>query len=52
MAERLFLRLDGDPLYAPETTVPGGTVHRVADLASEYGFTDIDGRHVPAFEID
>lgn len=24
--ERLFLRLDGDPLYAPETTVPAGTM--------------------------
>ncbi|WP_232061942.1 hypothetical protein [Variovorax sp. PBS-H4] len=27
-------------------------VYRVADLAHEYGFTDIDGRHVPAFELD
>jgi len=26
MHERLFLRLDGDPLYAPETTVPAGTM--------------------------
>ena len=25
---------------------------RVADLAREYGFTDIDGRQVPAFELD
>jgi NAD(P)-dependent dehydrogenase (short-subunit alcohol dehydrogenase family) len=29
-----------------------GAVHRVADLAREYGFTDIDGRQVPAFEVD
>lgn len=29
-----------------------GGVHRVADLATEYGFTDIDGRRVPAFELD
>jgi len=29
-----------------------GHVVRVADLASEYGFTDIDGRQVPPFELD
>lgn len=28
-----------------------GRVHRVADLASEYGFTDVDGRRVEAFEL-
>ena len=28
-----------------------GGVHRVADLAREYGFTDIDGRQVEAFEM-
>ncbi|MBW8715992.1 MAG: SDR family oxidoreductase, partial [Variovorax paradoxus] len=28
-----------------------GGVHRVADLAREYGFTDIDGRQVEAFEL-
>jgi NAD(P)-dependent dehydrogenase (short-subunit alcohol dehydrogenase family) len=28
-----------------------GTVQRVADLAREYGFTDIDGRQPGAFEI-
>lgn len=26
MTERLFVRLDGDPLYAPETSVPAGTM--------------------------
>jgi hypothetical protein len=26
-------------------------VHRVADLAREYGFTDIDGRQPEAFEL-
>ena len=29
-----------------------GGVYRVADLAREYGFTDTDGRQVPAFELD
>jgi hypothetical protein len=29
-----------------------GLVLRVADLAVEYGFTDVDGRRVPAFAID
>lgn len=29
-----------------------GEVLRVADLALAYGFTDVDGRHVPAFELD
>ncbi|MDR6535989.1 SDR family oxidoreductase [Variovorax soli] len=29
-----------------------GAVHRVADLAREYGFTDVDGRRVPAFELE
>jgi NAD(P)-dependent dehydrogenase (short-subunit alcohol dehydrogenase family) len=28
-----------------------GKVYRVADLAKEYGFTDVDGRQVPAFEL-
>jgi NAD(P)-dependent dehydrogenase (short-subunit alcohol dehydrogenase family) len=29
-----------------------GAVLRVADLAREYGFTDVDGRQVPAFEME
>lgn len=29
-----------------------GAVHRVADLAGEYGFTDVDGRRVEAFELE
>ena len=29
-----------------------GSVLRVADLAREHGFTDIDGRQVPPFELD
>lgn len=29
-----------------------GQVLRVADLAREYGFTDVDGRQVEAFELD
>ena len=28
-----------------------GSVHRVADLAREYGFTDVDGRQPEAFEL-
>jgi hypothetical protein len=28
-----------------------GQVLRVADLAREYGFTDVDGRRVEAFEL-
>jgi len=35
----------------PAVMERSGTVQRVADLAREYGFTDIDGRHVPAFEM-
>jgi AraC-like DNA-binding protein len=30
MAERLFVRLPGDPVYAPETTVPAGTMRELA----------------------
>lgn len=33
MAERLFLRLEGDPLYAPETSVPAGAMHEAAVCA-------------------
>jgi hypothetical protein len=29
-----------------------GAVLLVADLAREYGFTDVDGRQVEAFELD
>jgi hypothetical protein len=28
-----------------------GGVHQVGDLAVEYGFTDIDGRVIPPFEM-
>jgi AraC-like DNA-binding protein len=37
MHERLFLRLDGDPLYAPETTVPAGTMRELAVPAALRG---------------
>lgn len=30
MAERLFVRLEDDPLYAPETSVPAGTLREFA----------------------
>jgi hypothetical protein len=28
-----------------------GKVFRVGDLAVEYGFTDVDGRRIPPFEL-
>jgi NAD(P)-dependent dehydrogenase (short-subunit alcohol dehydrogenase family) len=45
---RAVAALAGDPRVLEKS----GRVHRVADLAREYGFTDIDGRQVPAFELD
>jgi NAD(P)-dependent dehydrogenase (short-subunit alcohol dehydrogenase family) len=45
---RAVAALAADPAVLQKT----GAVHRVADLALEYGFTDIDGRRVPAFELD
>ena len=36
----------------PNVSRHSGQVHRVADLAETYGFTDIDGRRVPAFALD
>lgn len=36
----------------PAVMAKSGAVHRVADLAREYGFTDVDGRQVEAFEKD
>ncbi|HEU4630867.1 MAG TPA: SDR family NAD(P)-dependent oxidoreductase [Gemmatimonadaceae bacterium] len=35
----------------PEVLARSGGVYRVGDLAREYGFTDVDGRRVPPFEI-
>jgi NAD(P)-dependent dehydrogenase (short-subunit alcohol dehydrogenase family) len=35
----------------PRVMEKSGRVLRVADLAREYGFTDVDGRQVEAFEI-
>jgi NAD(P)-dependent dehydrogenase (short-subunit alcohol dehydrogenase family) len=45
---RAVVALAGDPAVMQKS----GAVHRVGDLAREYGFTDIDGRQVPPFEID
>jgi NAD(P)-dependent dehydrogenase (short-subunit alcohol dehydrogenase family) len=45
---RAVAALAGDP----QVLAKSGAVHLVADLAREYGFTDIDGRQVPAFEIE
>jgi NAD(P)-dependent dehydrogenase (short-subunit alcohol dehydrogenase family) len=36
----------------PEVRQVSGQVLRVADLAERYGFTDVDGRQVAAFELD
>jgi NAD(P)-dependent dehydrogenase (short-subunit alcohol dehydrogenase family) len=35
----------------PAVMAKSGGIHRAADLAVEYGFTDIDGRLVPPFEL-
>lgn len=35
----------------PDVLTKSGGVYRVADLAAAYGFTDVDGRVVPPFEI-
>jgi NAD(P)-dependent dehydrogenase (short-subunit alcohol dehydrogenase family) len=35
----------------PDVLKKSGRVHRVADLAREYGFTDIDGRQIEPFEL-
>ena len=44
---RAVTALAADPAVIAKT----GSVLRVADLAREYGFTDIDGRQVEAFEL-
>jgi NAD(P)-dependent dehydrogenase (short-subunit alcohol dehydrogenase family) len=44
---RAVAALAGDPRILEKS----GGVYRVGDLAQEYGFTDVDGRHVPAFEL-
>lgn len=36
----------------PQVMTRSGQIFRVGDLAPEYGFTDVDGRQVPPFEID
>jgi NAD(P)-dependent dehydrogenase (short-subunit alcohol dehydrogenase family) len=35
----------------PDVMRRSGAVHRVGDLARAYGFTDVDGRLVPPFEV-
>ena len=35
----------------PNAMQKSGKVFAVGDLAKEYGFTDIDGRHIPAFKM-
>jgi hypothetical protein len=34
----------------PNVLAKTGKIHFVADLAREYGFTDVDGRLVPRFD--
>jgi len=45
---RAVVALAADPGLLEST----GQVLRVADLARKYGFTDVDGRQVEAFELD
>ena len=35
----------------PGEMAKSGRVLRVGDLAQEYGFTDVDGRQIPAFQL-
>jgi NAD(P)-dependent dehydrogenase (short-subunit alcohol dehydrogenase family) len=35
----------------PNVATKSGGVHQVGDLAVEYGFTDVDGRVIPPFEM-
>lgn len=44
---RAVVALAADPGVMAKT----GQVLRVGDLAAEYGFTDVDGRRVPPFEL-
>jgi NAD(P)-dependent dehydrogenase (short-subunit alcohol dehydrogenase family) len=45
---RAVVALAGDPEVASKT----GQVLAVGDLAREYGFTDVDGRVIPPFEME
>jgi hypothetical protein len=42
---RAVAALAGDPDVATKS----GRIHFVADLAVDYGFTDVDGRQIPRF---
>jgi hypothetical protein len=42
---RAVAALVGDP----KVMTKSGKIHFVADLAGEYGFTDVDGKRVPRF---
>jgi AraC-like DNA-binding protein len=46
MSERLFVRLDDDPLYAPETTIPGGTMREYTTPGTSRDLV----AHVTAYE--
>ncbi len=36
----------------PQVQAKSGGVHLMGDLAREYGFTDVDGRVVPPFQLE
>jgi len=52
MSERLFVQPHTLGGRGGAGRTRSGQVLRAADLARELGFTDIDGRRVPAFELD
>jgi hypothetical protein len=35
----------------PKVMLKSGRAFRAGELAREYGFTDVDGRHVPPFTV-
>jgi hypothetical protein len=60
MSERLFVRLHEDATQSPESEAPAGTLRTLtfdASLSPHVAHVlayreDIDGRQVPAFEVD
>ena len=60
MSERLFVRLHEDATQGPESEAPAGTPHTLAfdaslttHVAHVLAYREgIDGRQVPAFEVD
>jgi hypothetical protein len=61
MSERLFVRQHEDATQGPESEAPAGTLRTLTFVASSLSpyvahvlahSEDIDGRQVPAFEVD